>query len=58
MKFKNSYIVLMFIAALIMFWKTNNLYLQLILKIIGVVIFFYFMMKLSSKTPPKNDDNV
>ena len=57
MKLKNTYIILMILIAMALFWNQNTVKPSLWIKIIGIVLFFLGMMKLSSKTPSKNQDN-
>ncbi|AIN74035.1 hypothetical protein SL053_001706 [Flavobacterium psychrophilum] len=54
---KNRYIILMILLAIALFWNQNTIKPSLWIKIIGLVLFFYGMMKLSAKTPSKNQDN-
>jgi hypothetical protein len=56
MKIKSIYIILMILIAIVLFWNQNNVKPSLWIKIIGIVFFFYGMMKLSAKTPSKNQD--
>lgn len=57
MKVKNIYIIIMVFIAIALFWNQNNVKPSLWIKIIGIVVFFFGMMKLSAKTPSKNQDN-
>lgn len=56
-KMKNIYIIAMILIAIALFWNQNTLKPNLWIKIMGIIIFFFGMMKLSSKTPSKNQDN-
>ncbi len=47
----------MILIALALFWNQNTVKPSLWIKIIGIVVFFFGMMKLSTKTPSKNQDN-
>ena len=47
----------MVFIAIALFWNQNNVKPSLWIKIIGIVVFFFGMMKLSAKTPSKNQDN-
>ncbi|WP_394758547.1 hypothetical protein [Flavobacterium sp.] len=57
MKVKNIYIVVMILVAIMLFWNQDNVKPNIWIKIIGVIVFFFGMMKLSAKTPSKNQDN-
>jgi L-asparagine transporter-like permease len=57
MKVKRIYIILMILIAITLFWNQNTVKPSLWIKAIGIVVFFYGMMKLSAKTPSKNQDN-
>ncbi|MFM9987665.1 hypothetical protein [Flavobacterium sp.] len=54
---KNIYIIVMILIAIALFWNQNTVKPNLWIKIIGIVLFFFGMMKLSAKTPSKNQDN-
>ena len=47
----------MILIAIALFWNHNTVKPSLWIKIIGIVLFFLGMMKLSAKTPSKNQDN-
>ena len=47
----------MILIAIALFWNQNTVKPSLWIKVIGIIIFFYGMMKLSAKTPSKNQDN-
>jgi len=56
MKIKNFYIIAMIIIVGVLFWEQTKEKPNVWFLAIGVVLFFYGMMKLSSKTPSKNED--
>ena len=57
MEIKNIYIIVMVLIAIALFWNQNTVKPSLWIKVIGIIIFFFGMMKLSAKTPSKNQDN-
>lgn len=54
---KIPYILLMIVLAAILFWNNTSNNSNLWIKIACFVLFFLLMMKLSAKTPSKNNDN-
>ncbi|MGH2667073.1 hypothetical protein [Flavobacterium sp.] len=57
MKIKNRYIIAMIIVAIVLIWEQTKPAPNVWIRVIGVVLFFYGMMKLSAKTPSKNEEN-
>lgn len=57
MKIKNIYIAVMIFVAGFLILEINRPKPNVWLEAVGVVVFFYGMMRLSAKTPSKNDEN-
>jgi uncharacterized membrane protein YbhN (UPF0104 family) len=57
MKVKSIYIILIASAGVLLLWEQNKEKHTIWIQIIGIIIFFYGMMKLSAKTPSKNQEN-
>lgn len=47
----------MIIVAIVLIWEQTKPAPNVWIRVIGVVLFFYGMMKLSAKTPSKNEEN-
>jgi hypothetical protein len=56
MKFKNLYIIAMIIMASVLLWEQSKPTPSIWIQVIAVAFFFYGMMRLSAKTPSKNQD--
>jgi hypothetical protein len=57
MKFKNIYIIVMIVVAGLLLWEQSKPKPSIWIQGIAVIFFFYGMMRLSVKTPSKNQDN-
>lgn len=57
MKVKGIYIVIMIFVAGFLIFESSRQKPNVWLEVIGVVVFFYGMMRLSAKTPSKNNEN-
>ena len=55
---KKLLIPIMIIAIVIAFYEQSKEQSNLYIQIIAIVIFMYGMMRLSAKTPSKNEDNL
>ena len=55
---KKFLIPIMIVAIVIAFYEQSKEKSNLYIMIIAIVIFMYGMMRLSAKTPSKNDDNL
>ena len=55
---KKFLIPIMIIAIVIAFYEQSKEKSNLYIQIIAIVIFMYGMMRLSAKTPSKDDDNL
>lgn len=57
MKVKNRYIIAMIVVAIVLLWEQTKPAPSVWIRVIGVILFFYGMMRLSAKTPSKNQEN-
>jgi glucose uptake protein GlcU len=57
MKLKNLNIIIILVIAGLLIWEQSKEKPSVWIQVIGVVCFFYGMMRLSAKTPSKNQDN-
>jgi hypothetical protein len=57
MKIKTIYIIAMIVVAGVLLWEQTKPNSNVWIKVIGALLFFYGMMKLSAKTPSKNQEN-
>lgn len=57
MKIKNIYIIAMLFVMGLLIWENSKPKPNVWIEVAGVVVFFYGMMRLSAKTPSKNQDN-
>lgn len=55
---KKLLIPIMIVAIVIAFYEQSKENANVYIQIIAIVIFMFGMMKLSAKTPSKNDDNL
>jgi glucose uptake protein GlcU len=57
MKLKNLNIIIMLVIAGLLIWEQTKEKPSIWIQVVGIVFFFYGMIKLSAKTPSKNQDN-
>jgi len=54
---KKLLIPMMIVAIIVAIWEQSKADKNIYIMIIAIVIFMYGMMRLSAKTPSKNDEN-
>lgn len=57
MKRKNIYLIVMGVVIIILLLEQAKELPSVWIQVVGIVLFFYGMMKLSAKTPSKNNEN-